>query len=208
LCPQGELLLLLLLLLLRPVMCNLHVLNCCCCCCCLLCHPRVLQVLHGGANDIAWLQRDAHVYLVNVFDTEKAAHVSVLGPTRGVGLMYAICSTHSALFSTAVRGAGPASVHASHLTACAVASPLCLLIQVLGREERSLAHLLRRYCGVTQDKTHQTADWRLHPLAPQLQAYARSDVHWLPYLAGLMVGELQTRSPSTTGVSVTGCFSF
>lgn len=37
--------------------------------------PAVLKVLHGGANDIAWLQRDAHVYLVNVFDTEKAAQV-------------------------------------------------------------------------------------------------------------------------------------
>jgi ribonuclease D len=37
--------------------------------------PTVLKVLHGGANDIAWLQRDAHVYLVNVFDTEKAAQV-------------------------------------------------------------------------------------------------------------------------------------
>lgn len=65
-----------------------------------------------------------------------------------------------------------------------------------------MAHLLRRYCGVTQDKSHQTADWRLRPLAPQLQVYACSDVHWLLYLAGLMVGELQARSPSTTGVSV------
>lgn len=75
------------------------------------------------------------------------------------------------------------------------------MLQVLGREERSLAHLLRRYCGVTQDKAHQTADWRLRPLAPQLAAYARGDVHWLLRLAGLMVAELQARSPSTTGVS-------
>lgn len=81
---------------------------------------------------------------------------------------------------------------------------MCDFSQVLGREERSLAHLLRRYCGVSQDKSHQTADWRLRPLAPQLQAYARSDVHWLLYLAGLMVGELQARSPSTTGVRVGG----
>jgi hypothetical protein len=79
-----------------------------------------------------------------------------------------------------------------------------LVLQVLGREERSLAHLLRRYCGVTQDKTHQTADWRLRPLAPELHKYARTDVHWLPYLAALMVAELQARSPSTTGVSSWG----
>jgi ribonuclease D len=36
-----------------------------------------LKVLHGGANDVLWLQRDAHLYLVNVFDTEKAALVSL-----------------------------------------------------------------------------------------------------------------------------------
>jgi ribonuclease D len=41
--------------------------------------PAVLKVLHGGANDIAWLQRDAHVYLVNIFDTERAAQVRVKG---------------------------------------------------------------------------------------------------------------------------------
>lgn len=76
-------------------------------------------------------------------------------------------------------------------------------LQALGREERSLAHLLRRYCGVVQDKSHQAADWRLRPLAPQLRQYARSDVHWLLHLAGLMVGEMQARSPSNTGVSDT-----
>jgi cation-transporting P-type ATPase D len=41
----------------------------------LMADPTVLKVLHGGANDIGWLQRDAHVYLVNIFDTEKAAQV-------------------------------------------------------------------------------------------------------------------------------------
>ena len=33
------------------------------------------QVLHGGGNDVTWLQRDFRLYLVNVFDTEKAAAV-------------------------------------------------------------------------------------------------------------------------------------
>jgi ribonuclease D len=43
-----------------------------------MCPPLTLcaQVLHGCANDVLWLQRDFHVYLVNVFDTEKAAAVS------------------------------------------------------------------------------------------------------------------------------------
>jgi hypothetical protein len=34
------------------------------------------QVLHGGANDVLWLQRDFQLYLVNIFDTEKACQVS------------------------------------------------------------------------------------------------------------------------------------
>lgn len=37
---------------------------------------RRQQVLHGGENDILWLQRDFHIYLVNVFDTEKACQVT------------------------------------------------------------------------------------------------------------------------------------
>ncbi|KAL0050003.1 hypothetical protein WJX82_002589 [Trebouxia sp. C0006] len=32
----------------------------------------VLKVVHGGDNDVLWLQRDYHIYMVNVFDTEKA----------------------------------------------------------------------------------------------------------------------------------------
>ena len=33
------------------------------------------QVLHGGDNDVLWLQRDFHLYIVNAFDTEKACQV-------------------------------------------------------------------------------------------------------------------------------------
>eukprot|EP00878_Enallax_costatus_P033400 GHUV01036829.1.p1 GENE.GHUV01036829.1~~GHUV01036829.1.p1 ORF type:complete len:159 (+),score=44.09 GHUV01036829.1:64-477(+) len=41
----------------------------------LMADTSVTKVLHGGANDVIWLQRDFHIYLVNVFDTEKAAQV-------------------------------------------------------------------------------------------------------------------------------------
>eukprot|EP00879_Flechtneria_rotunda_P011906 GHRR01012435.1.p1 GENE.GHRR01012435.1~~GHRR01012435.1.p1 ORF type:complete len:931 (+),score=387.60 GHRR01012435.1:2246-5038(+) len=109
----------------------------------LLADTSVLKVLHGAANDIMWLQRDALLYLVNVFDTEKAA-------------------------------------------------------QVLGREEHSLANLLRVYCAVQQDKVHQTADWRIRPLPTVLKEYARTDVHWLVWLASRMVAEMQQRSPSAS----------
>ncbi len=35
----------------------------------------LLQVVHGGGNDVLWLQRDFGLYLVNCFDTEKACQV-------------------------------------------------------------------------------------------------------------------------------------
>ena len=32
----------------------------------------LLQVLHGGENDIIWLQRDFQIYIANLFDTERS----------------------------------------------------------------------------------------------------------------------------------------
>lgn len=29
------------------------------------------QVFHGAHNDVLWLQRDFHIYVVNLFDTAK-----------------------------------------------------------------------------------------------------------------------------------------
>lgn len=29
------------------------------------------QVFHGADNDVLWLQRDFHIYVVNLFDTAK-----------------------------------------------------------------------------------------------------------------------------------------
>lgn len=37
--------------------------------------PATLKVLHGAQNDCKWLQRDFHIYIVNMFDTQKAAQV-------------------------------------------------------------------------------------------------------------------------------------
>lgn len=34
--------------------------------------PSILKVFHGADNDILWLQRDFHIYVVNLFDTAKA----------------------------------------------------------------------------------------------------------------------------------------
>ncbi|GIL77185.1 hypothetical protein Vretimale_3160 [Volvox reticuliferus] len=41
----------------------------------LMSDPRVIKVIHGGGNDVVWLQRDFRMYPVNVFDTEKASQV-------------------------------------------------------------------------------------------------------------------------------------
>ncbi|KAI4384967.1 hypothetical protein MLD38_003048 [Melastoma candidum] len=34
--------------------------------------PRICKVFHGADNDVLWLQRDFHIYVVNLFDTAKA----------------------------------------------------------------------------------------------------------------------------------------
>ncbi|KAG2712218.1 hypothetical protein I3760_04G114400 [Carya illinoinensis] len=34
--------------------------------------PSICKVFHGADNDVLWLQRDFHIYIVNLFDTAKA----------------------------------------------------------------------------------------------------------------------------------------
>ncbi|XP_054794895.1 protein RRP6-like 3 isoform X1 [Prosopis cineraria] len=38
-------------------------------------NPLICKVFHGADNDIVWLQRDFHIYVVNLFDTSKACEV-------------------------------------------------------------------------------------------------------------------------------------
>ncbi|KHN41226.1 Exonuclease 3'-5' domain-containing protein 2 [Glycine soja] len=38
-------------------------------------NPSICKVFHGADNDIVWLQRDFHIYVVNLFDTSKACEV-------------------------------------------------------------------------------------------------------------------------------------
>ncbi|XP_028808369.1 protein RRP6-like 3 isoform X1 [Neltuma alba] len=38
-------------------------------------NPIICKVFHGADNDIVWLQRDFHIYVVNLFDTSKACEV-------------------------------------------------------------------------------------------------------------------------------------
>ncbi|KAJ0966169.1 hypothetical protein J5N97_027307 [Dioscorea zingiberensis] len=96
----------------------------------------ICKVFHGADNDVLWLQRDFHLYVVNLFDTAKAC-------------------------------------------------------EVLSKPHKSLAYLLETYCGVSTDKTLQREDWRIRPLSPEMVQYARTDAHYLLYIADCLISELQ-----------------
>jgi cation-transporting P-type ATPase D len=57
-------------------------------------------------------------------------------------------------------------------------------------QHRSLKFLLNKFVGVEVDKTLQMADWRQRPLTPEMVEYARSDVHYLLYIADCLGKEL------------------
>ncbi|KAA8526511.1 hypothetical protein F0562_008286 [Nyssa sinensis] len=38
-------------------------------------NPGICKVFHGADNDVLWLQRDFHIYVVNLFDIAKACEV-------------------------------------------------------------------------------------------------------------------------------------
>ncbi|VDM16526.1 unnamed protein product [Hydatigera taeniaeformis] len=54
----------------------------------------------------------------------------------------------------------------------------------------SLAYLLQRFVGIFPNKAFQLADWRIRPLPKALIDYARSDTHYLLYVAELLRGLL------------------
>lgn len=63
----------------------------------------------------------------------------------------------------------------------------------------SLAHLVRVYCGVTLDKTHQLSDWRQRPLGEDMLQYARCDTMYLLYIFDMMRRDLwNAASPTVT----------
>ncbi|KAJ6729201.1 PROTEIN RRP6-LIKE 3 [Salix viminalis] len=97
--------------------------------------PTICKVFHGADNDVLWLQRDFHIYVVNLFDTAKAC-------------------------------------------------------EVLSKPQKSLAYLLETYCGVATNKLLQRGDWRQRPLSAEMLEYAQKDAHYLLYIAGCLIDEL------------------
>ncbi|KAA3681863.1 exosome complex exonuclease RRP6, partial [Paragonimus westermani] len=57
----------------------------------------------------------------------------------------------------------------------------------------SLTYLLQRYVNIRASKKYQLADWRIRPLPDELIEYARTDTHYLLYVASVMCQELQDR---------------
>ncbi|XP_012575641.1 protein RRP6-like 3 isoform X2 [Cicer arietinum] len=99
-------------------------------------NPSICKVFHGADNDVLWLQRDFHIYIVNLFDTSKAC-------------------------------------------------------EVLSKPQKSLAYLLETYCGVITNKLLQREDWRQRPLSAEMVLYARTDAHYLLYIAKCLLLELK-----------------
>ncbi|CAG9462096.1 unnamed protein product [Pedinophyceae sp. YPF-701] len=69
----------------------------------------------------------------------------------------------------------------------------CVAAHDAGEDGKSLAVLLRRHCNVTTDKAFQRADWRARPLTRAHLDYARTDVHYLPFIADVLRREIFRR---------------
>ncbi|XP_011100270.1 protein RRP6-like 3 isoform X2 [Sesamum indicum] len=105
--------------------------------------PGICKVFHGADNDVLWLQRDFHIYVVNLFDTAKAC-------------------------------------------------------DILSKPQRSLAYLLETYCSVATNKLLQREDWRQRPLPEEMIQYARTDAHYLLYIAYCLCLELKERNENSS----------
>ncbi|KAL3635438.1 hypothetical protein CASFOL_019985 [Castilleja foliolosa] len=58
-------------------------------------NPGICKIFHGADNDVLWLQRDFHIYVVNLFDTAKACDI-LSKPQRSLAyLLETYCSVSS-----------------------------------------------------------------------------------------------------------------
>lgn len=55
-------------------------------------------------------------------------------------------------------------------------------IQFLNRSPFTFVSLLFRYANEVTDKEFQLADWRIRPLTPEMEKYARRDTHFLLFI--------------------------
>ena len=112
------------------------------------CRKLLPQVLHGGNNDVLWLQRDFHIYTVNMFDTFVACQVKHAGKRAG--------SWNKTKKPHWFRPHPPLGRY--HLS---IHRTDTFPAQELEADSKSLAYLLRTMCGVDTDKSWQRSDWRI-----------------------------------------------
>lgn len=62
----------------------------------IFCDEQILKVMHGAESDVLWLQRDFHIYCVNVFDTARASQGVTGGDAQSLAtLLCDLCGVHS-----------------------------------------------------------------------------------------------------------------
>jgi cation-transporting P-type ATPase D len=148
-------------------------------------NPAICKVFHGADSDILWLQRDFHIYIANLFDTARVslffleyAHSQAMSSPWHSSVNHFAFVSRPGLFAGCLIG--KSDWVCLHLQAC----------DVLGKPQRSLAYLLQTYCGIAVNKVYQRADWRLRPLSTEMEQYARTDAHYLLYIAHCLCAEL------------------
>ena len=112
-------------------------------------NPHICKVFHGADMDIQWLQRDFSIYVVNLFDTYRAA--------KYINEYQHHPSTSTNAISTTTTTTRQTKLYTS-----------------LG-----YAGLVKHYCDYTIDKRHQLSDWRIRPLPVDMLQYAVQDTYYL-----------------------------
>ena len=88
-------------------------------------------MFHGADNDVLWLQRDFHIYVVNLFDTAKVIFLCTDFP---LGTFISTILLNDQFYCFPIMW-----------QAC----------EVLSKPQKSLAYLLETYCGVATNKLLQ-----------------------------------------------------
>ena len=63
---------------------------------------QVVKVFHGAESDVAWLQRDFGIFIVNMFDTHQAGIVLGLPHLGLAHLLKTYCSVQVCVFWAAL----------------------------------------------------------------------------------------------------------
>lgn len=93
-------------------------------------------MFHGADNDVLWLQRDFHIYVVNLFDTAK-----VIFQFTDFLLEFSYLSLPLCWMTSFYQ-----------VDCYSILRQAC---EVLSKPQKSLAYLLETYCGVATNKLLQ-----------------------------------------------------